>query len=261
MRILTIGRLNFRDRNYSDILAVEENNYFDTRREILPPGSFVDAIDGSSYEGAKIVHDMNMPMAPMDPESRYDLVIDGGSLEHFYNVPQALNNYHNLVSVGGYLYIITNASNHFGHGLYQFSSELFYRVFNQAAGYEVIECYLEEHQFLDARIGAKRRFFLAPDPQVKGKRTQFTSSRPVLLHFLARKVSEGSLPVTVVQSDYAAIWSRAEPKTGNVKPGWKKRALRLFSIVPFWWIPFNYIFLYRRYKLGNNSEFKSIDKV
>lgn len=261
MRILTIGRLNLRLHNYRNIVAVKENEYFDERPDLIPPGATVDALDGSAYEGAEIVQDMNMPMAARDSKSRYDLVIDGGSIEHFFNIPQAFNNYHNLVDVGGYLYIVTNASNHYGHGFYQFSADLFYRVFNEAAGYKVIECFLEEHKFLDARIGTRRRFFLAPDPQATGKRTQFTGNRPVLLHFLARKISEGSLPITVVQSDYAAIWNRVEQKTANVKKSWKKRALEYVSILPFWWIPFNYIFLRRRHELGKSSIFKSIKKI
>src|SRR5690349_21088977 len=48
----------------------------------------LDAIDASPYEGATIVHDLNLPV-DSSRERSYSFVIDGGSLEHIFNVPVA----------------------------------------------------------------------------------------------------------------------------------------------------------------------------
>ncbi|MGO9959041.1 MAG: hypothetical protein ACLP50_24265 [Solirubrobacteraceae bacterium] len=45
--------------------------------------SSVISIDASAYEGAEIVHDMNAPIPP-ELECKFDLVVDGGSIEHIF---------------------------------------------------------------------------------------------------------------------------------------------------------------------------------
>ena len=46
-------------------------------------------IDNSNHEQASKIHDMNLPL-PKKMHSDYDTVIDVGSLEHIYNIPQTL---------------------------------------------------------------------------------------------------------------------------------------------------------------------------
>jgi hypothetical protein len=49
------------------------------------------AMDVSNYEGAAILHDLNQPVPPALEEC-FDVVIDGGSLEHVFNFPVAIGN-------------------------------------------------------------------------------------------------------------------------------------------------------------------------
>jgi hypothetical protein len=49
----------------------------------------IHSVDLSPYEGASILHDMNRPI-PSELRERFTLVHDGGSLEHVFNIPQAL---------------------------------------------------------------------------------------------------------------------------------------------------------------------------
>ena len=60
----------------------------------------VSALDASAYEGADTVHDLGLPI-PSDLQRSFDLVSDGGLLEHVFNVPAALKNAMELVRVGG----------------------------------------------------------------------------------------------------------------------------------------------------------------
>jgi hypothetical protein len=88
------------------------------------------AVDASGYEGAALILDMNEP-APQRLSQLVDAVIDGGSLEHIFNVPVALANLMRLVRVGGRVFIGTPSNNLCGHGFYQFSPgpEMMFRVF------------------------------------------------------------------------------------------------------------------------------------
>jgi len=85
------------------------------------------SIDASSYERASLVHDMNRPI-PDELKGRFSVVIDGGTLEHVFNFPVAIQNCMDLLRVGGHFFAHTMANNFMGHGFYQFSPELFYRV-------------------------------------------------------------------------------------------------------------------------------------
>ena len=48
----------------------------------------VDSIDYSDYEKCTIIHDMNNPVETNI--QKYDTIFDGGSLEHIFNINQAL---------------------------------------------------------------------------------------------------------------------------------------------------------------------------
>ena len=110
----------------------------------------VRALDLSPVEGAEIVHDLGRPV-PGELEQRFDLVLDGGSLEHVFDVRQALANYMRMVRVGGRLVIQTVANNHCGHGFYQFSPELFFRVLSEVNGYQVERIHLTEEDVTFSR--------------------------------------------------------------------------------------------------------------
>ena len=78
-------------------LALVEYRWGDTAGPILRDltgASEVASIDMSDYQGSSIVHDMNMPLAESHPDlgEQFDLVIDGGTLEHVFNFPVAVAN-------------------------------------------------------------------------------------------------------------------------------------------------------------------------
>ena len=105
----------------------------------------LDAIDYSDYEGAQLIQDLNVPI-PDELKERYDLVYDGGTLEHVFNFPTALRNAMEMVRLGGTLVTSGPGNNYCGHGFYQFSPELYFRVFTPDNGYMIkavyaIECF------------------------------------------------------------------------------------------------------------------------
>lgn len=85
--------------------------------------------DVSDYEGADVLFDLNDKL-PEELADRFDLVFDGGTLHHVFDVPGALANIHRALKVGGRVVIGMGASsNHLDHGFYMFSPTLFHDYF------------------------------------------------------------------------------------------------------------------------------------
>jgi len=72
-----------------------------------------------------IVADLNADTAILGHENTFDFVLDGGTMEHIFHVPNVLANIHRLLKVGGRVMHFVPASNMVGHGFYSFSPCLF----------------------------------------------------------------------------------------------------------------------------------------
>lgn len=171
------------------------------------------AMDASDYEGAEIVHDLNQPL-PEELRGRFTTVFDGGTLEHVFDVPAALRSYMELIEVGGHVIIHTMANNYLGHGFYQFSPELFFRVFSPENGFEVERIVLTENDLLwssllgsVAPVEIRGPWYEAVDPQVIHGRALLQTDRPVVIQVQARKVADRPLfERPPMQSDYVMHW-------------------------------------------------------
>ncbi len=157
-----------------------------------------DSLDASAYEGATIIHDLNLPL-PKELSSKYSLVIDGGSLEHVFNFPAAIKNCMDLIEKDGYYIGLTPANNFLGHGFYQFSPELYHRIFCQSNGFRMIKMYL----YVD-RKGAS--FYEVMDPLELKQRVIMANSSPSFLFVAAQKSEEKEVfKIVPQQSDYEHI--------------------------------------------------------
>ena len=161
------------------------------------------SVDCSDYEGASIVHDMNLPV-PVHFRESFDLVYDGGTLEHIYNFPQAVRNCMDMLRVSGFLVASNPANNFLGHGFYQFSPELFYRLFSPENGFRV-----ERMLAFDCARGGP--WYEVRDPKELGRRVELLATGcRVHLWVEARKMkqvpaSQFSIPQ---QSDYSSRWAK-----------------------------------------------------
>ena len=86
-------------------------------------------MDISDYEDADYTHDLNNPV-PEELHEAFDLVIDGGTMEHLFDIKQCLENITRMVKIGGRIIHISPTNNFSGHGLYQFSPDLFYDFYS-----------------------------------------------------------------------------------------------------------------------------------
>lgn len=67
--------------------------------------SRVDAVDVSDYEGANVILDLNEPAKSGTPQ--YDFVLNSGTIEHVFHIPNYFQNIHSLCKVGGHILHLT----------------------------------------------------------------------------------------------------------------------------------------------------------
>jgi hypothetical protein len=150
-----------------------------------------------------MVHDMNMAI-PENLRNMFSVVIDGGTLEHVFNFPVAIKSCMEMVQVGGHLIIMAPANNFMGHGFYQFSPELFFRVCSEENGFEVSRAILTE-------VDPDAQWYEITDPAKAQRRVEAAPSRPAYLLVEARKLRAAPILTTAPQqSDYSLLWQRPE---------------------------------------------------
>lgn len=200
----------------------------------------LESVDASAYEGATLVHDLNLPN-PDELDGAFDVVLDGGTLEHVFNLPVALASCMRMVRQGGSLVLSTPANNQCGHGFYQFSPELFFRVLGAANGFELRHVVLVSHPPNSDTTSRRRRFFQVTDPDELGQRLEPTSRTQLTLLVAATRVA----PVTPFaawpqQSDYARMWLAARsgraadpPREEPLLSRLRTRSRPLYRALPF----------------------------
>lgn len=163
----------------------------------------VESIDASAYEGATVIADLNAPLEP-SLRRRFSAVLDIGTLEHVFDIGIALRSAADLVEAGGHYVAVSPANNWPGHGFYQFSPELLYRVFCADAGFRVRGAFVVEHR-------RRPRWYQVPDPAAVGMRMAWRNCHRTSLFVLAERTELRDLDGFVPQqSDYQARWSVAE---------------------------------------------------
>lgn len=179
----------------------------------------VDSIDATAYEQATLVHDLNRPI-PADLHASYSAVFDGGTLEHVFNFPTAVENAMRLVRPHGHFITITTANNYCGHGFYQFSPELMYRVLSPANGFEIEGLFLHE---ISGRLDAATIWQIV-DPATLGRRINIRNSVPTLMMVVARRTSDTNpLRDFPQQSDYVQTWQADSTKSVRIDTGLRAR--------------------------------------
>lgn len=168
------------------------------------------SFDYSEFEGATVTHDMNLPL-PEEHHNAFDVVYDGGTLEHIFNFPQAIKNCMLMPKESGLFITATPANNWMGHGFYQFSPELFFRILCEENSFRL-------ERMIAFEYGEGGAWFEVKDPKTLGKRVELwdTSGR-IILFVVARKTRpiENTWTMFPQQSDYAAVWTSSGSAAGD----------------------------------------------
>jgi hypothetical protein len=159
--------------------------------------SSVESIDNSAYENASIIHDMNAQV-PSSLTGRFNTIIDGGCLEHIFNIPQALKNCSIICKEGGQIIHILPANNYCGHGFWQFSPELFFSLYSAENGYDQTEVFM-------ADLSNTKAWYKVIPPS-NGKRVNVRSSNQLYVLVRTTLRTREFSHSNVQQSDYAFEW-------------------------------------------------------
>ena len=161
----------------------------------------IDSIDFSGYENATIIHDMNYPLHD-DYTNKFNCIFDGGTLEHIFNFPVAIKNCMNSIKTGGHFIGSSPVNNQMGHGFYQFSPELYYRIFSEENGFRIIK------MFVTFESDDVSEWYEVADPKEVNSRVTLVNNVPLSLRFIAQKIEDKKVfAVSPQQSDYVNTWN------------------------------------------------------
>jgi hypothetical protein len=226
-KTLTLGRLHLyvsKEEMREDIAKFKNgakdpdkvsfrDEYSEPIFEILG-ASKTDSMDFSDYEKATIVHDLNQPV-PEHYKKKFTSIVDGGTIEHVFNFPVAIKNCMEMLEVGGHYVGITPANNMMGHGLYQFSPELYYNIFREENGFEVKKMVIVTQE----TNGLTSDWYEVADPLKVKQRVLLINAKPTYLLVLAQKKAE--VPIfqkPPQQSDYQNLWDVRAALSQNKAP-------------------------------------------
>jgi hypothetical protein len=145
----------------------------------------VTAFDISPYESAEVIVDLSIDEVPTEHWSAYDLVFDGGTMEHISNLSNFLTNATNMVRPGGAIVHLNPLNGYVDHGFFQFSPT-FYLDLYAANNWEVEMCQIVselDHGWF-ATTPYERDLYYADSPREVNRRK---TMRRATLFVAARK--------------------------------------------------------------------------
>jgi len=122
-------------------------------------GCELDVYDIVQERGCEILCDLNYPGHPKTIK-HYDIVLDVGTLEHCFNISQAIFNMAGLVKLTGVI-IHENPHQMGNHGFYNLNPT-FFADFYQANGFELLDCRLVTRNGDGAEVPWTKRFKSPP---------------------------------------------------------------------------------------------------
>jgi SAM-dependent methyltransferase len=90
----------------------------------------ISALDYSDFEGAEYIFNLNSHELPEALREQFDVVINHGTMEHVFHIPNCLANIHNMLRIGGRVIHSSPSSNFMDHGFYMFSPTFFYDYYS-----------------------------------------------------------------------------------------------------------------------------------
>ena len=176
----------------------------------------VESFDYSDFEGATHIVDLNNPIGF---DAIYDTVIDAGTLEHVFDVVQALKNVSRICKVGGRILHILPVNNLVNHGFWQFSPELFFSLYSAHNGYSDTQAFLVYPSDPDS--------WYEITPPTNGRWDYFASSLAIYAVVMTRKSTQMN-DWDVQQSQYISDWqcnAQAAPEENPIKSTLKSSPL------------------------------------
>lgn len=181
---------------------LQEDGFSETLMRSLGFGE-IETMDFSDYEGAGIIHDLNM-LPDETLENQFDFIFDGGTVEHVFNVPNALEGIFRMLRPGGRFVSANGLNGWYGHGMYQFNPELVWTFWGRACNCNVIDC-----RAIPIEPDDEFSHVAFEDPALSGHRLWLKGKigpGRTYLYYEVEKTEASHLPDFALQSDYETKW-------------------------------------------------------
>jgi hypothetical protein len=162
----------------------------------------VDSLDVNDHEGASVIWNLNEPGLGSALQTTYDLILDGGTLEHIFHLPHALENVIDALSIGGYVLHASPMNNYVDHGFYQFSPTFFFD-FYLTNGFEIVDATIFESDETNSRPVFLRRYERGAAALAEFPYVGSLDGRLYTFLFAARKTAKSTSNRTPEQFLYA----------------------------------------------------------
>ncbi|MGC1506271.1 MAG: class I SAM-dependent methyltransferase [Sulfitobacter sp.] len=187
-------------------LTNADNEYAETFFEKLGFSS-VDSMDFSDFEKASIIQDLSAELAK-GLERKFDVIYDGGTCEHIFDLSTAYRNIHKMLKPGGVLIGHSPCNNWVNHSFYQINPEMVYGFWEKTLGYKVLHCHLQPLLPMHAY-----KVVTTTNPNETGKLPRLSAPLPdggIILNYAVQKPLKATKSSDkVYQSDYEKRWKDA----------------------------------------------------
>ena len=150
-------------------------------------------LDIAKLRGGEIIADLNAPVN-IELEGKFDIVLDPGTVEHCFNIAQAMVNLLSMAKIGGYIYH-SNPLFMFNHGFYNLNPT-FYNDFYVDNGHSLAALFGVKSYSDETRPYFEHKFSL---PYTKRKIIQNIEDSGI--HVIAQKGSD-NYPKWPIQTKY-----------------------------------------------------------
>jgi hypothetical protein len=137
------------------------------------------SFDINKLEGASEIKDFDNPI---NYKEKFDIFFDGGSLQHIFNIPQALKNIIKMTKLNGTIIHTVTFDGFQGFGLYQLSPEIFFNLYNKNNGFKNTKIYLIEN--------LNNKFWYKINKKTKNKFNNFFSYGQLSIYVSTIKTKE-----------------------------------------------------------------------
>lgn len=166
-----LGRIEYREDSEAILrwhnLGAALQRIPETRSLFAALGIDTEFVDISPSRGFEIACDLNHPVAA-ELRGRYDIVYDGGTLEHCFNIGQVMRNITALARTGGFI-IHVNPLNLYNHGFFNLNPTFYHDWYTQA-GHHIVSPFYAMHGPViaaqTATLHATQRIVQAPPSSV-----------------------------------------------------------------------------------------------
>lgn len=177
------------------------------------------SLDASNYETPTFIHNMNDEIGN-DLTNKFDVVFDGWSSEHIFNIPTVFNNYKKMLKKWWYYIWVLPANNWCNHWFYQFSPDFFYRMFSEEVWYKtkvfvkICNTWYKIKDLKDLNFPVHFNLFLW--------------NKPALLYIISEKIEE-NIEIIPLQTVYNMhIWEKKNSQEINKK---QSSLFKIFNII------------------------------